>query len=152
MQAHINITEEQRTEARKAIDIALERNQRLTALGIGYYTSEKMPVSEYVQEFRRSRADLENYALQDEVATALAYLRNLQPLKTPTQGSYWLKHRAEKWGKAHSLSAYVTNGSLIAAAMYLNLPTKEDPESLNVLVGVSKRSAAAIAPSDDTAF
>jgi hypothetical protein len=60
----------------------------------------------------------------DQVATAIAYLRNLRPTKTTTRGSYGLKHSAERWGRANRMEPYVTNGALIAAAVALGFVVK----------------------------
>jgi hypothetical protein len=78
----------------------------------------------------------------DEVETAVAYLSQLQPTKQPTTSSYYLKHRAEKWGRRHGHSSYVSNGALIAAAIRLELPI--EPTGINANIGVSKRDVKAL--------
>jgi hypothetical protein len=74
---------------------------------------------------------------EKEVETAIAYLSRLTPTKRPTCSSYFLKHRAEKWGKYHGMQSYVSNGALIEAAIRLRLPIK--PININADIGVSIR-------------
>ena len=75
----------------------------------------------------------------EEVATAVAFLQQCDPIRTPLISSYGLKHSAERWGEALGLSNYVSNGALIAAAHALGFPMGR-PEGLNVRIGVSRRS------------
>lgn len=78
-----------------------------------------------------------------QLATAGAFLRLLRPTATATDGSpgsYGLKHDAERWGRAHGMAPYVSNGALIAAAVALGLPMRRHPgDSPNVGVGVSRQ-------------
>lgn len=74
---------------------------------------------------------------EKEVETALAYLSQLKPTKQPTCGSYYLKHRAERWGRYNGMEPYVSNGALIEAAIRLGLTIK--PLNINADIGVSKR-------------
>jgi hypothetical protein len=78
----------------------------------------------------------------DQVETALAYLSQLTPTKRPTYSSYYLKHRAESWGKCHGHSSYVSNGALIEAAIRLGLTIK--PTGINAGIGVSVRDVKAL--------
>jgi hypothetical protein len=73
----------------------------------------------------------------DQVETALAYLSQLGRTKQPTFSSYYLKHRAEGWGRFFAETNYVSNGALIAAAVRLGLVIK--PFGINAGIGVSKR-------------
>jgi hypothetical protein len=78
----------------------------------------------------------------DQIRTAAAYLRLLRPTKTVPAtgalGSYTLKHCAERWGRAHGMAPYVTNGALIAAAAALGLPMRDGSgDSPNVAIGVA---------------
>jgi hypothetical protein len=77
-----------------------------------------------------------------EVKTAIAYLSQLTPTKRPTYSSYYLKHRAENWGKRHGHCSYVSNGALIEAAIRLGLTIK--PISINAHIGVSVRDVKAL--------
>jgi hypothetical protein len=58
-------------------------------------------------------------------------LANITPIKTPTRGSYGLKHVAER-----ALGDYVANGELIAAALMAGYPMRPD---FNPLFGMSQR-------------
>jgi hypothetical protein len=80
---------------------------------------------------------------EKEVETAIAYLSRLTPTKKPTCSSYFLKHRAEKWGKQHSMQRYVSNGALIEAAIRLGLSIK--PIRINADIGVSIRDVRTLA-------
>jgi hypothetical protein len=53
------------------------------------------------------------------VATAIAFLRQCRKTKTARLSRYALKHAAERWGERNGLESYVSNGELIAAAVYL---------------------------------
>jgi hypothetical protein len=74
---------------------------------------------------------------EEEVETALAYLRQLRPTKQANVNSYYLKHRAESWGDRNGMSSYVSNGALIAAAIRLEL--KIAPVGINAGIAVSRR-------------
>jgi hypothetical protein len=77
----------------------------------------------------------------DQVATALAFLRLCERTKTPRQGSYGLKHVAERWGEATDRAPYVSNGALIVAALALDLVVEPHGYgSPNAIVGVARRS------------
>jgi hypothetical protein len=120
-------TADELAEARQAVAFAVNRYPTLTANGV------------------TSGEPLEHTLDYDEafiqVATAIAYLRRCTATKKATLNSYWLKHRAEDWGKAQGFSSYVSNGALIAAAVYLEFPTGgRIDNSLNVLVGVREAS------------
>jgi hypothetical protein len=79
------------------------------------------------------------------VETAIAFLEQCQPLKTPNLSSYALKHAAERWGRHHGMQAYVTNGELIAAAVYLDFKVK--PSVIpNLLVAVSVKDVQRLDP------
>jgi hypothetical protein len=79
----------------------------------------------------------------DEIETAIAFLRRFKPTKRGTYNSYFLKHEAERWGRRNGMSAYVSNGALIAAALSLGLAIDEYlncwPTSPNAKIGISKR-------------
>ena len=73
-----------------------------------------------------------------EVVAAIAFLRQCRPTAKPKFGSYGLKHVAEHWARR-----YIANGSLIAAAVYLNLPMSEPIFGFpNVKIGVDGRDVA----------
>ena len=79
---------------------------------------------------------------EDQVATAVAYLRLLRPSTQSTCSSYVLKHRAEAWGRANGREPYVSNGALIEAAARLGLVI--EPTGINASIGVSKRDVRAL--------
>jgi hypothetical protein len=63
------------------------------------------------------------------------WLSKFQQVKTPQLSSYYLKHVVEKLA-----GEYVSNGSLIAAAIHLKIPMKLYPDSPNVNIAISKKS------------
>ena len=72
----------------------------------------------------------------EEIATALAFLKQCKPIKHPSRGSYGLKHMAEDWGEAHGLAGYVSNGALIVAAVALGFPIRR--VGLNAGIAISR--------------
>jgi hypothetical protein len=50
-------------------------------------------------------------------------------------GSYHLKHLVERWA-----GTYVSNGSFIAAVIYLGIPYKFYEYTVNIHIGISSRS------------
>jgi hypothetical protein len=76
----------------------------------------------------------------DQVATAMAYLRQFRPIKKGSYSSYHLKHLAENWGNKNGLSFYISNGALITAALLLGLVIQPFRSlSPNAKIGISKR-------------
>jgi hypothetical protein len=61
-----------------------------------------------------------------QVGTAIEFL--LEVGLEPQTSSYAAKHAAERWGKANDMSPYVSNGAMIAAALYLGLEFDGDFE------------------------
>jgi len=51
----------------------------------------------------------------DQVATALAYLGEMNGPRYSVDESYGLKHKAEVWGQTKGFAPYVSNGAMIAA-------------------------------------
>jgi hypothetical protein len=103
---------------------------------------EKFPrLCEY--GLRPPRGHLPTPPRADQVATAVAFLRLFRPTKTGRVDSYRLKHEAERWGAKNGMSAYVSNGALLLAAMCLDLVVEEYrscwPSSPNAKIGVSGR-------------
>jgi hypothetical protein len=82
----------------------------------------------WAEEARHALAD----AL-DEVRTACAYLL-ARPEGRTWRDSYGLKHEAERWGRAVGMNSYVANGTLIAAAIHLDLPVRHVVGGPNVMV------------------
>lgn len=65
---------------------------------------------------------------REQVATAIAFL-TCGPVKVLRRvpcrwipSSYGLKHQAERWGRAVGMAPYVSNGSMIAAALHARVP------------------------------
>lgn len=87
---------------------------------------------------------------RDQVATALAFLA-CGPVKVlrrvPSRwapSSYGLKHRAERWGRDVGMAPYVSNGSMIAAALHANVPMSQyDRVSPNCWLAVRVTTLAA---------
>lgn len=129
-------------EAEVAIEQALAKNLRINRYGFGYYPAGKISSAELGRGFMEAREELRG--LTDEVATSISWLRLVQGTKVPRTNSYWLKKRAQEWGKANGLAPYISNGALIAAAMYLRFPVQERYGDPNAAIGVSLRSARAI--------
>jgi hypothetical protein len=73
----------------------------------------------------------------NQVETALAFLRLLRPTRRPTMGSGTLKHDCENWGSANGLCAYVSRGTLTAAAIALGYPVTAYRSGPHVQIGVS---------------
>lgn len=84
----------------------------------------------------------------EEVATAIAFLRQCRKLKRPNHGSYYLKHVAERWGCDNGMQAYVTNGALIVAAVFLGFVVEwEGNYGLNVGIAIADRDVKRLDPS-----
>lgn len=128
-------------EAKIAIAAAKNECPYLTTEGIGAY----QPFGHLIfsgPEFERNR----NNFRPEEVATAIAFLKRCRLTKAARRDSYGLKHKAERWGKANGMTPYVSNGELIAAAIYLGFPVAIDTSDVNALVGVDKRSLRKLEP------
>jgi hypothetical protein len=111
------------SEARIAVAKALALLPTLTPSGIG------APAGEF---------DLK------EVATAIKFLRQCRPAIKPRFSSYGLKHVAERWSRR-----YVSNGALIAAAVYLDLKISPPIAGFpNVLVAVDGRDVSRLNADD----
>jgi hypothetical protein len=122
-------------------DRVLHAHPRLTAYGMGIFDRPAAP------QQRRAEFDRERQHLRDEFVTvARVYFwlsAEVGMIKTPTQGSYRLKHVAEE-----AIGVYVANGEFIAAALTAGYPMRE-LDGPNPLFGVRKRDVeAAIARAD----
>jgi hypothetical protein len=78
----------------------------------------------------------------NQVGIAMEFLSQLTSTKTPRTSSYQLKHVGEDWGKRYGYCRYLSNGSMIVAALALGLPVEAagEPWELfnpNCLIGVS---------------
>ena len=83
---------------------------------------------------------LEHPNLVEQIATAIAFLRHCTRTTLPRRGSYGLKHAAETWGEANGMSSYVSNGALIAAAVYLGFVVHPHASGPNAAIGVGRTS------------
>jgi hypothetical protein len=115
-------------EVQDAVDVALARYPDLGSNGFG---DPRYPF------FAISTDEV-------EIATAIAFLRQCTPIQTPNHSSYGLKHLAERWGESVGQSAYVSNGALLVAAVYLDFVVRRRHDSLNADIGVSVRSLRAL--------
>jgi hypothetical protein len=117
----------------------LDEHPRLSTFGLGLSRTLGTTVEEQKTEFDRERQELRD-ALPS-VARVYYWLKaEIGVIRTPTRGSYGLKHVAEK-----AIGQYVTNGEFIAAALIAGYPMREQCGP-NPLFGVRKRDVdAAIA-------
>src|SRR5438309_1680643 len=62
----------------------------------------------------------------DMLTTSVAFMQRIDAARIGRlrPSSYFLKHAAERWGGATGHAPYVSNGALIAAAVYLDFPVK----------------------------
>jgi hypothetical protein len=95
------------------------------------------------EQFAESRADLLTPKVGLEIETAVAFIA-IACRKGYThrmRSSYSLKHAAELWGRHVGLEPYVANGSLITAALILEVPfTRWDYSSPNCGLPIKERS------------
>jgi hypothetical protein len=133
-------------EAKIAIAAAKNECPYLTTEGIGAY----QPFGHLVFSGPKFEEDRNNFSLE-QVATAIAFLRRcrLTRSRAARLSSYGLKHAAERWGKAAGMAPYVSNGELIAAALFLGFPVEFNTTCVNALVGVDKRSLRKLEPRDN---
>jgi hypothetical protein len=129
-------------EAKIAIAAAKDACPHLTTEGIGAQPFGHLVFSG--PQFEEARNDFD----PEQVATAIFFLRRcrLTRSRATRLSSYGLKHAAERWGKAAGMAPYVSNGELIAAALYLGFPVEFSTTSVNALVGVDKRSLHKLEP------
>ncbi len=113
-------------------DKALDEHPRLTSFGMGTYWRPDDTAQQRADEFDKDRRHLRN-SLPIVITVTLWLTANIGMIKTPTRGSYGLKHLAES-----SIGQYVTNGQLIAAALIAGYPMRE-AGGPNPLFGMRKR-------------
>ncbi len=95
-------------------------------------SSMNISLEEAKEEFKRKRESL--FSHFGEFKICCEWLSKFKKVKTPQYSSYYLKHVVEKLA-----GKYVSNGVLIAAALYLNLPIKFNDGSQNVDIAISKK-------------
>ncbi|MEU6397176.1 hypothetical protein ABZ867_09320 [Streptomyces cinnamoneus] len=109
----------------------MEEHEKLGAFGVGVFNSHRLTAEQRRAELVAERKNLRN----EEglvMETALWLHDNITPIKTPTAGSYGVKHLIEQ-----ATGTYVTNGVLIAAALVVGYPYRYDQP--NVRFGMSRR-------------
>lgn len=114
----------------------MEQHPQLNTFGIGVFDPLRKTAGQRAAELASGREKLaEREAAVLEIA---AWLReNVAPIKTPTVGSYSMKHVVER------ATEYLTNGELIAAALVAGYPVKFVPGP-NPLLGMSARDVSRI--------
>jgi len=113
--------------ARKAISL----EPRLTAFGLGVYGRHRRDA---VEEFIRSRDRLLSREGLLEIALCAQWLRDGHA--TGERGSYGLKHEVE-----NHYGVYVTNGSLIAAALGMGIEYRVAGPNVVLALGEEARRA-----------
>jgi hypothetical protein len=110
----------------------MDQHPQLNTFGLGVFAPLRKTAGQRAAELASGREELaEREAAVLEIA---AWLReNIAPIKTPTFGSYTMKHVVE-----HAIGEYVTNGELIAAALVAGYPARLVPGP-NPLFGMSAR-------------
>jgi hypothetical protein len=115
----------------------MRQHPLLNAFGIGVFG----PRSKTPEQRRTELATFREQLASSEavVAEIAAWLRvNIAPIKTPTVGSYGMKHLVER-----AISKYVTNGEFIAAALIAGYTFKYT-DGPNVEFGMSARDVKRI--------
>lgn len=109
----------------------MEEHEMLGNFGIGVFNSHRLAT-----EQRRAKLAVEREHLRRNedlvVKTALWLRDNITPIKTPTVGSYGVKHLIEQ-----ASGEYLPNGVLIASAFIVGYPFRYDQP--NVRFGLSQR-------------
>ncbi len=80
----------------------------------------------------------------EQVSNALYWIGSKLPTKTVSLNSihsYSAKHMAEKWlQKVMKKHVYISNGALIIASIMRGFPVKEENDSSNAYIGISKKT------------
>ena len=113
------------------LDEVMEAHERLGNFGIGVFNSPRLATEQRHAELAVERENLRRN--EDHVMkTALWLYDNVTPIKTPTVGSYGVKHLIER-----TTDEYLPNGVLIASAFIVGYPFRYDEP--NVRFGMSQR-------------
>jgi len=115
---------------------AIEKEPLLTNFGIGIFQSgEKMTIEERQEEFQKERELLKDNLEQFQICCNwLTLCQKRKTVNLNIDSSYGLKHRVENHFKS-----YVSNGSFIAAIIYLEIPYKIYPSRPNINVALSSK-------------
>jgi hypothetical protein len=109
----------------------MEKHERLGNFGIGVFNSPRLATEQRHAELAVERENLRRN--EDLVMKTALWLRdNVTPIKTPTVGSYGVKHLIER-----ATGEYLPNGVLIASAFIVGYPFRYDQP--NVRFGMSQR-------------
>lgn len=118
------------------LDEVMAQEPRLSDFGFGVFDERKLTVEQRREQLQHEREDLRRR--EELVGRVGAWLlANIAPIKTPTTGSYGMKHVVEE-----AIGEYITNGELIAAALMAGYPMSR-PYGPNVDFGMSKRDVDA---------
>lgn len=110
----------------------MEQHPLLTYFGFGVFQRQGQTLQNRRAEMAAQRATLAGR--EDSVRQIADWLRaNVTPIKTPTVGSYGMKHIAEK-----AIGRYVSNGELIAAALTVGYTYRHN-DGPNAEFGMSAR-------------
>ncbi|MGC4917172.1 hypothetical protein [Streptomyces albogriseolus] len=109
----------------------MDEHEMLGNFGIGVFNSPRLAIKQRRSELAVERENLRRH--EGLVAETALWLRdNITPIKTPTIGSYGLKHLIER-----ATDVYLPNGVLIASAFIVGYPFRYDQP--NVRFGMSRR-------------
>jgi hypothetical protein len=118
-----------------AFEVILEREPSLNRAGFGVHHGQRVSAEQRARDLDAGRHDL--IAQADTVRRVHDWLVvNVTAIKSPTTGSYGMKHVVEA-----ALGAYVSNGELIAAALMAGYPMRYGGGP-NASFGMSRRDVA----------
>lgn len=139
--ARVNVAEDPRAGVRQerhqaasllSLRAVMEQQPQLTSFGFGVFEGQRKTAGQRREELEQRRDEL--FRSEDRVLRVRDWLlANIAPIKTPTVGSYHMKHVVER-----AIGEYVTNGDLIAAALMAGYPMSR-PHGPNADFGMSKR-------------
>jgi hypothetical protein len=110
----------------------MEQHPLLTSFGFGVFEAWRKTAGRRREELEQGRDEL--LRSEDRVLRVRDWLlANIAPIKTPTLGSYMMKHVVER-----ATGEYLTNGDLIAAALMAGYPMSR-PHGPNAEFAMSKR-------------
>jgi len=115
----------------------MQQHPLLNSFGIGIYEPRRKTPEQRQAELADQREAL--VGQEAKVVEVATWLReNVTPIKTPTVGSYGMKHMVER-----AIDKYVTNGELIAAALIGGYPFRYTAGP-NMQFGMSARDVKRI--------
>lgn len=115
-----------------AFEVILEREPSLNRAGFGVHHGRKVSAEQRARDLDAGRREL--IAQADTVRRVHDWLVvNVTAIKSPTAGSYGMKHVVEA-----ALGEYVSNGELIGAALMAGYPMRYDGGP-NASFGMSRR-------------